>query len=170
MCLALLAISFLGIKCIFPQENRRSLLWVMLFCINVFWRYQLELSQKALDENIIEYLGRGCGKTHIAVLLIHKLGHLIRKPQRNICVFFGPTVVLFWQVSYNLSCLFCNLMFDFWYYLSLRHFFKLIWQEHCTTMKWCAFWLGWSGRCVGCEKGVGLLVFSVYVCNFSSWF
>ncbi|KAM3702316.1 hypothetical protein ACB098_04G015500 [Castanea mollissima] len=42
--------------------------------------YQLELSQKAFDENILVYLGRGCGKTHIVVLLIHELGHLIRKP------------------------------------------------------------------------------------------
>ncbi|KAM4105935.1 hypothetical protein ACB094_04G028900 [Castanea mollissima] len=68
----------------------------MLFS-TIYLFSQLELSQKALDENIIVYLGRGCGKTHIAVLLIHELGHLIRKPHKNVCIFFGPTVVLFWQ-------------------------------------------------------------------------
>ncbi|KAF3971460.1 hypothetical protein CMV_004942 [Castanea mollissima] len=35
----------------------------------------------------------------IAVLLIHKLGHLIRKPQKSICicVILAPTVALFQQ-------------------------------------------------------------------------
>ncbi|KAF3452999.1 hypothetical protein FNV43_RR03432 [Rhamnella rubrinervis] len=60
-------------------------------------KYQLELSKKALEENIIVYLGTGCGKTHIAVLLIYELGHLIRKPQKNICVFLAPTVALVQQ-------------------------------------------------------------------------
>ncbi|WJZ98263.1 hypothetical protein VitviT2T_016802 [Vitis vinifera] len=59
--------------------------------------YQLELCKKALEENIIVYMGTGCGKTHIAVLLIHALGHLIRKPQKNICVFLAPTVALVQQ-------------------------------------------------------------------------
>ncbi|XP_028760714.1 dicer-like protein 4 isoform X2 [Neltuma alba] len=57
-------------------------------------KYQLELCKKALEENIIVYLGTGCGKTHIAVLLMHEMGHLIRKPQKNICVFLATTVAL----------------------------------------------------------------------------
>ena len=83
VCLALLAISFLNIKCFFffYQENR-SLLWIMLSCMYVFWRYQLELWQKALEENITIF-GTGCWKTHIAVMLIHELGHLKRKPQNS---------------------------------------------------------------------------------------
>ncbi|KAK9269302.1 hypothetical protein L1049_001073 [Liquidambar formosana] len=57
-------------------------------------RYQMELCHKALEENIIVYLGTGCGKTHIAVLLIYEMGHLIRKPQKSVCVFLAPTVAL----------------------------------------------------------------------------
>lgn len=64
-----------------------------------FDRYQLELCKKALEENIIVYLETGCGKTHIAVLLMHEMGHLIRKPQKNIFVFLAPTVALVNQVS-----------------------------------------------------------------------
>ncbi|KAL9326120.1 hypothetical protein ACSQ67_006765 [Phaseolus vulgaris] len=60
-------------------------------------KYQLELCKKAMEENIIVYLGTGCGKTHISVLLMHELGHLIRKPQKNICVFLAPTVALVHQ-------------------------------------------------------------------------
>ncbi|KAJ0089697.1 hypothetical protein Patl1_14811 [Pistacia atlantica] len=60
-------------------------------------KYQLELCKKAMEENIIVYLGTGCGKTHIAVLLIHELSHLIRKPQKSICVFLAPTVALVQQ-------------------------------------------------------------------------
>ncbi|GAV83950.1 dsrm domain-containing protein/DEAD domain-containing protein/Helicase_C domain-containing protein/Ribonuclease_3 domain-containing protein/PAZ domain-containing protein/dsRNA_bind domain-containing protein [Cephalotus follicularis] len=59
--------------------------------------YQLELCKKALEENIIVYLGTGCGKTHIAVLLIYELGHLIRKPQKKICIFLAPTNALVQQ-------------------------------------------------------------------------
>ncbi|KAK4265332.1 hypothetical protein QN277_026397 [Acacia crassicarpa] len=60
-------------------------------------KYQLELCKKALEENIIVYLETGCGKTHIAVLLMHEMGHLIRKPQQNLCVFLAPTVALVTQ-------------------------------------------------------------------------
>ncbi|XP_017241588.1 dicer-like protein 4 isoform X3 [Daucus carota subsp. sativus] len=56
--------------------------------------YQTKLCQKALSENTIAYLGTGCGKTHIAVLLIHEMRHLIKKPQNNICVFLAPSVAL----------------------------------------------------------------------------
>lgn len=60
-------------------------------------KYQLDLCKKALEENIVVYLGTGCGKTHIAVLLIYEMGHLIRKPQKDICVFLAPTVALVQQ-------------------------------------------------------------------------
>ncbi|XP_057416862.1 dicer-like protein 4 isoform X3 [Lotus japonicus] len=60
-------------------------------------KYQLELCKKALEENIIVYLGTGCGKTHIAVLLMHEMGHLIRKPAEKVCVFLAPTVALVQQ-------------------------------------------------------------------------
>ncbi|KAM0886804.1 hypothetical protein ACQ4PT_029462 [Festuca glaucescens] len=57
-------------------------------------KYQLDLCKRAVEENIIVYLGTGCGKTHIAVLLIYELGHLIRKPSRDVCIFLAPTVPL----------------------------------------------------------------------------
>ncbi|XP_042476647.1 endoribonuclease Dicer homolog 4-like isoform X2 [Macadamia integrifolia] len=57
-------------------------------------KYQLDLCQKAVNENVIVYLGTGCGKTHIAVLLIYELGHMIKKPKKNICVFLAPTIPL----------------------------------------------------------------------------
>ncbi|VAH34128.1 unnamed protein product [Triticum turgidum subsp. durum] len=60
-------------------------------------KYQLDLCKRALEENIIVYLGTGCGKTHIAVLLIYELGHLIRKPRRDVCIFLAPTVPLVLQ-------------------------------------------------------------------------
>ncbi|XVE71087.1 hypothetical protein DITRI_Ditri10aG0122200 [Diplodiscus trichospermus] len=60
-------------------------------------KYQFELCKKAMEENIIVYLETGCGKTHIAVLLIYELGHLIRKPQQKICIFLAPTVPLVQQ-------------------------------------------------------------------------
>ncbi|XP_020599927.1 endoribonuclease Dicer homolog 4 isoform X2 [Phalaenopsis equestris] len=56
--------------------------------------YQMDLCKKATEENVIVYLGTGCGKTHIAVLLMYELGHLIRKPSSNVCVFLAPTVPL----------------------------------------------------------------------------
>lgn len=76
---------------------------VAYFCFVFFFlfllRYQLELCKKAMEENIIVYLGTGCGKTHIAVLLINELAYLIRKPQKSICIFLAPTVALVQQVS-----------------------------------------------------------------------
>lgn len=59
----------------------------------------MDLCKKALEENVVVYLGTGCGKTHIAVLLIYEMGQLIRKPQKSICVFLAPTVALVQQVS-----------------------------------------------------------------------
>lgn len=52
-----------------------------------------------MEENVIVYLGTGCGKTHIAVLLMYELGHLIRKPSKEVCVFLAPTVPLVRQVQ-----------------------------------------------------------------------
>ncbi|GAB2289126.1 endoribonuclease Dicer [Dionaea muscipula] len=60
-------------------------------------RYQLELCKRALEENVIVYLETGLGKTRIAVLLIYEMGHLIKKPQKQICVFLAPTVALVHQ-------------------------------------------------------------------------
>lgn len=60
-------------------------------------QYQLELSKRALDENVIVVLETGCGKTLIAILLMCDMGHLIKKPQKNVCVFLAPTVVLVHQ-------------------------------------------------------------------------
>ncbi|OEL23902.1 Endoribonuclease Dicer-like protein 4, partial [Dichanthelium oligosanthes] len=57
-------------------------------------KYQLDLCKRAVEENIIVYLGTGCGKTHIAVLLMYELGHLIRKPSHEVCVFLAPTIPL----------------------------------------------------------------------------
>ncbi|EXB82158.1 Dicer-like protein 4 [Morus notabilis] len=71
----------------FPEKDPRK----------IARKYQLELCKKAMEENIIVYLGTGCGKTHIAVLLIYELGHLIKRPQENICVFLAPTVALVQQ-------------------------------------------------------------------------
>ncbi|KAK7388536.1 hypothetical protein VNO78_23354 [Psophocarpus tetragonolobus] len=60
-------------------------------------KYQSELCKKAMEENIIVYLGTGCGKTHIAVLVMYEMRHLIQKPQTNICIFLAPTVALVHQ-------------------------------------------------------------------------
>ncbi|KAE9462638.1 hypothetical protein C3L33_05455, partial [Rhododendron williamsianum] len=57
-------------------------------------KYQMDLCKKALGENVIVYLETGCGKTHIAVLLMYEMRNLIKKPQKNICVFLAPTVAL----------------------------------------------------------------------------
>ncbi|KAM0933867.1 putative ribonuclease III [Dioscorea sansibarensis] len=64
--------------------------------------YQLELCKKAVEQNLIVYLRTGCGKTHIAVLLMYELRNLILKPSRNVCVFLAPTGALVEQVSLNL--------------------------------------------------------------------
>ncbi|KZV22561.1 dicer-like protein 4-like [Dorcoceras hygrometricum] len=60
-------------------------------------KYQIDLCMKAVEENVIVYLGTGCGKTHIAVLVIYEMGHLIKKPQKNVCIFLAPTVALVQQ-------------------------------------------------------------------------
>ncbi|XP_073044161.1 dicer-like protein 4 isoform X1 [Primulina eburnea] len=60
-------------------------------------KYQIDLCMKAMEENVTIYLGTGCGKTHIAVLLIYEMGHLIKKPQKSVCIFLAPTVALVQQ-------------------------------------------------------------------------
>ncbi|KAI3796093.1 hypothetical protein L1987_38757 [Smallanthus sonchifolius] len=55
--------------------------------------YQIELCQKALMENIKVYLETGCGKTHIAVLLIYETIRRM-KTKKDICIFLAPTVAL----------------------------------------------------------------------------
>ncbi|KAM0933869.1 putative ribonuclease III [Dioscorea sansibarensis] len=59
--------------------------------------YQLELCKKAVGQNLIVYLGTGCGKTHIAVLLMYELRNVILKPSRSVCVFLAPTGALVGQ-------------------------------------------------------------------------
>lgn len=66
-------------------------------------KYQLDLCKKAMEENIIVYLGTGCGKTHIAVLLMHEMRHLIKKPNKDVCVFLAPTVALVHQQAKVIS-------------------------------------------------------------------
>jgi ERCC4-related helicase len=62
-------------------------------------RYQLEVLEKALKENIILYLETGGGKTLIAVLLMKSLAHNLRlKGDKRIAVFLVPTVFLVHQV------------------------------------------------------------------------
>ncbi|KAL4589871.1 hypothetical protein LXL04_002782 [Taraxacum kok-saghyz] len=56
--------------------------------------YQIELCEKALMENVIVYLETGCGKTHIAVLLIYEINRQMKKSQKEICIFLAPTVAL----------------------------------------------------------------------------
>ncbi|BBN17070.1 endoribonuclease Dicer [Marchantia polymorpha subsp. ruderalis] len=56
--------------------------------------YQLEVLDRALEENTIIFLETGCGKTLIAVLLIDALSHLIRKPSLKIAVFLAPNRAL----------------------------------------------------------------------------
>ncbi|KAG6546729.1 hypothetical protein Mapa_011918 [Marchantia paleacea] len=57
-------------------------------------RYQLEVLERALEENTIIFLETGCGKTLIAVLLIDALSHRIRKPSLKIGVFLAPNKAL----------------------------------------------------------------------------
>ncbi|KQJ83511.1 hypothetical protein BRADI_5g15337v3 [Brachypodium distachyon] len=66
-------------------------------------KYQLDLCKRAVEENIVVYLGTGCGKTHIAVLLIYELGHLIRKPSSDVCIFLAPTIPLVRQQAAVIS-------------------------------------------------------------------
>ncbi|EPS69439.1 hypothetical protein M569_05327, partial [Genlisea aurea] len=60
-------------------------------------KYQIDLCKKALQENVIIYLGTGCGKTHIAILLMYEMGHLFKRPQKDVCIFLAPTVALVQQ-------------------------------------------------------------------------
>lgn len=55
-----------------------------------------------MKENIIVCLGTGCGKTHIAVLLMNELRHQFTKPKKEICIFLAPTVPLVQQVGFSI--------------------------------------------------------------------
>ena len=83
-----------------------------MVCQFLVVRYQLDLCKRAVQENIIVYLGTGCGKTHIAVLLMYELGHLIRKPSREVCIFLAPTIPLVRQVAQLLAPL--TIIYIFW--------------------------------------------------------
>ncbi|KAF3956983.1 hypothetical protein CMV_017954 [Castanea mollissima] len=82
---------------------------IMCGCIPVsldMYLPKLEQCQKPLEENIIVYLGTVCGKTHIAVLLIHKLSHLIRKPRKKICIFLPLRWLWFSSLAMLWTCIF----------------------------------------------------------------
>nr|POE77229.1 endoribonuclease dicer like 4 [Quercus suber] len=68
----------------------------------------LELCQKALEENIIVYLGTVCGKTHIAVLLI-QAESLDKEASEEDMHLFAPTVALVQQDERKV----CHRGFDF---------------------------------------------------------
>ncbi|KAJ3275112.1 hypothetical protein HDV01_001251 [Terramyces sp. JEL0728] len=54
--------------------------------------YQIELYEKALDENIITYLDTGCGKTLVSILLLQKL-----LGSGSLAIFLAPTNALVQQ-------------------------------------------------------------------------
>ncbi|KAL5992020.1 endoribonuclease Dicer [Asimina triloba] len=120
-------------------------------------KYQLMLCQKAVEENVIVYLGTGCGKTHIAVLLIYELGHLIRKPQKEVCVFLAPTVHLVRQSAdcKGAKCLLLAVE------IGLRHFG---FESGCLQLKalgcpvGMAFGLCFGGCLVGMAFGLDALI------------
>lgn len=61
--------------------------------------YQIEALERAKKEDIIVYLETGCGKTHVAVMLLQHIADLIRKPSTRIAVFLCPSVPLVQQVA-----------------------------------------------------------------------
>ncbi|KAG0565599.1 hypothetical protein KC19_7G000600 [Ceratodon purpureus] len=65
-------------------------MWELWKCCS----YQIELLEQAKKENIIVYLETGCGKTHIAVMLLQHIAPVIRKPSTKVAVFLCPTVYL----------------------------------------------------------------------------
>lgn len=68
----------------------------------IFWgafdSYQLEALEKAIEQNTIVFLETGSGKTLIAVMLLRRYAHHLRKPSPFFAVFLVPTVVLVHQV------------------------------------------------------------------------
>lgn len=68
---------------------------------NVLWvliSYQIDALERALKQNTIVFLETGAGKTLIAIMLLRRYAHLLRKPSPFIAVFLVPTVVLVKQV------------------------------------------------------------------------
>ena len=95
---------------LFLRSDSLFLTKIRCFFDDDCFRYQLDLCKRAVKQNTIVYLGTGCGKTHIAVLLMYELGHLIRKPSSSVCVFLAPTVPLvrqvrffFWEIRGNFA-------------------------------------------------------------------
>ena len=82
----------------------------------------MEPCQKVLKENIIVYLGTFCGKSHIAVLPIHELSHLIRMPPKENTPLSHTYDGSGSAGKLLFIMLFCNLMFSFGLYFSLRQF------------------------------------------------
>ncbi|GKA74078.1 endoribonuclease Dicer homolog 2-like protein [Tanacetum coccineum] len=56
--------------------------------------YQIEALNQAIKQNTIVFLETGSGKTLIAIMLLRRYAHLLKKPSPNIAVFLVPTVVL----------------------------------------------------------------------------
>ncbi|GJX71797.1 endoribonuclease Dicer homolog 2 [Tanacetum coccineum] len=56
--------------------------------------YQIEALDQAIKQNTIVFLETGSGKTLIAIMLLRRYAHLLKKPSPNIAVFLVPTVVL----------------------------------------------------------------------------
>lgn len=101
-------------------------MWYFETITSTLDRYQIELCKKALEENVVVYLETGCGKTHIAILLMYEMGHLIKKPQKDICIFLAPTVALVQQVLYFLIFLF---LWDFGLFLFLFNMQVCFWYS-----------------------------------------
>ncbi|GJW75818.1 endoribonuclease Dicer homolog 2 [Tanacetum coccineum] len=56
--------------------------------------YQIEALDQAIKQNTIVFLETRSGKTLIAIMLLRRYAHLLKKPSPNIAVFLVPTVVL----------------------------------------------------------------------------
>ena len=79
--------------------------FVYMFSEGTNWIYARKIWRR-----ILLFIWDRLWDDHIPVLLIHELGQLIRKPQKSICIVLAPIVALVQQVSYYLSCWFCNLI------------------------------------------------------------
>ena len=70
------------------------------------YSYQLKILATAIERNTIVLLETGCGKTHIAVLLMKYIALSLQKEHKEyLIIFLAPAVALVKQVM--LSTLFC---------------------------------------------------------------